>query len=56
MLSQGVPLKLVSEQLGHSSIAITSDVYAHLDRESKRAAADALERAIGDAPGFGDRL
>ena len=55
MLSQGVPLKLVSEQLGHSSIAITSDVYAHLDRESKRAAADALERAIGNGGGPGDR-
>jgi integrase len=56
LLSQGVPLRLVSEQLGHSSIAITGDVYAHIDREQKRAAADALERAIGDGAGPGDRL
>ena len=56
LLSQGVPLRLVSEQLGHSSIAITGDVYSHIDREQKRAAADALERAIGDAAGAGDRL
>jgi len=55
LLAQGVPLRLVSEQLGHSSIAITGDVYSHIDREQKRAAADALERAIGDAPGHGDR-
>ncbi|MGD0123485.1 MAG: tyrosine-type recombinase/integrase [Candidatus Limnocylindrales bacterium] len=47
LLGQGVPLRLVSEQLGHSSIAITADVYSHIDREQKRASADALERAIG---------
>jgi integrase len=56
LLAQGVPLRLVSEQLGHSSIAITGDIYSHIDREQKRAAADALERAIGDrAVGTGDR-
>jgi integrase len=47
LLVQGVPLRLVSEQLGHSSIAITGDIYSHIDREQKRATADALERAIG---------
>lgn len=30
LIAQGVPLKLVSETLGHSSIRITADVYAHL--------------------------
>lgn len=49
LLAQGVPLKLVSEQLGHSTIAVTADTYAHLDREQRRQAADALERAIGGA-------
>lgn len=49
LLAQGVPLKLVSEQLGHSTITITADTYAHLDREQRRQAADALERAIGGA-------
>jgi integrase len=47
MLAQGVPLKLVSEQLGHSTITITADVYAHVSREQRRDAADAIERAIG---------
>ncbi|MGB7726314.1 MAG: site-specific integrase [Dehalococcoidales bacterium] len=30
MLQQGVPLKVVSERLGHSSISVTADVYAHI--------------------------
>lgn len=47
MLAQGVPLKVVSETLGHSGIAITADTYAHLTRELRREAADAIERAIG---------
>jgi integrase len=47
LLAQGVPLKVVSETLGHSGIAITADVYAHLDRAQRREAADAIERAIG---------
>lgn len=47
LLAQGVPLKLVSEALGHSTIAITADSYAHLDREQRRETANAIERAIG---------
>jgi integrase len=52
MLAQGVPLKLVSDQLGHSSIAITADTYSHLDREQRRESSDAIERALasGDRP------
>jgi integrase len=47
LLAQGVPLRLVSEQLGHSTLTITADIYTHLDREQRRQAADAIERAIG---------
>jgi len=50
LLAQGVPLKVVSEQLGHAGIQVTADVYAHLSREQRREAADAIERAIGGAP------
>jgi site-specific recombinase XerD len=32
MLAQGVRLEVVSEILGHASIAITKDVYGHLGR------------------------
>ena len=46
MLGAGVPLKVVSETLGHSSIAITADVYAHVTPELRREAADAIDRAL----------
>jgi integrase len=46
MLAQGVPLKTVSETLGHASIAITADVYAHVTPDLRREAADALDRAL----------
>jgi integrase len=47
MLAGGVPLKVVSEALGHSSIAITADVYSHVTPELRREAADAMDRALG---------
>ena len=46
MLSQGVPLKVVSETLGHSSIAITADVYQHVTPDLRREAAEAMDRAL----------
>jgi integrase len=30
MLEQGVPLKVISEMLGHSSIAVTADIYTEV--------------------------
>ena len=47
MLGGGVPLKVVSETLGHSSIAVTADTYAHVTPELRREAASALDRALG---------
>jgi integrase len=47
MLAGGVPLKVVSEALGHSSIAITADVYSHVTPDLRREAADAMDRALG---------
>jgi len=38
MLAQGIDLYVVSEVLGHSSVAITKDVYGHLVEGQKRAA------------------
>lgn len=46
LLAQGVPLKVVSEVLGHSSIRVTADVYAHLLDETKTEAADAMSTAL----------
>jgi integrase len=45
MLTRGVPLKVVSEILGHSSIAITGDIYGHVSPDVSRQAMDLL----GDA-------
>ena len=49
MLGAGVPLKVVSDALGHSTIAITADIYAHVTPELRREAADAMDRALGGA-------
>lgn len=47
MLAQGVPLEVVSEVLGHSSISITKDVYGHLEERAKRDAAERMAAALG---------
>lgn len=46
MLTAGVPLKVVSEALGHGSIVITADVYSHVTPDLRREAADAMDRAL----------
>jgi integrase len=49
MLAEGVPLEVVSDVLGHSSIRITKDVYGHLVMQRQGEAAAAVERALGAA-------
>jgi len=44
LLREEVDLKRISELLGHSTIAITADIYAHVDREQKQNATDRLDR------------
>jgi integrase len=55
MLAQGTDLYVVSEVLGHSSVAITKDVYGHLVEGQKRAAAELMSaqllREIGSQDG-----
>jgi integrase len=46
MLAQGTDLYVVSEVLGHSSVAITKDVYGHLVDGQKRAAAILMSAAL----------
>ena len=46
MLKQGVNPKIVSERLGHSSIAITMDVYSHVLPGLQEAAALEFEKAV----------
>ena len=46
MLGAGVPLKTVSETLGHSSIRVTADVYGHMLEPARAEAADAMTAAV----------
>ena len=49
MLAQATDLYVVSEVLGHSSVAITKDVYGHLVEGQKRAAAELMsQQLLGD--------
>jgi integrase len=45
-LQAGVHPKVVSERLGHSTIAITLDVYSHAIPSLQREAADAIAALI----------
>ena len=46
-LSAGVPLKVVSEQLGHSSVMLTADIYSHV---SPALAHDSAQRVASLVP------
>jgi integrase len=43
MLKKGIPAKIASERLGHSSIGITLDLYSHVDNSMQKAAAEILD-------------
>ena len=48
-VAQGVPLRTVMEQLGHSQMRLTSDLYSHVPPAMLDEAADALDRAMKQA-------
>lgn len=48
-IAAGTPIKIVSERLGHASVAMTLDIYQHVSPDMQRAAADALaDRLFSD--------
>lgn len=47
MLRAGVPVKVVSQRLGHADVAVTMRVYQHVTEQDDQAAADAVGRALG---------
>lgn len=49
LLHLNQPLKLVSARLGHSTIAITADLYGHILQGQDRTAADLLDVALASA-------
>jgi len=46
LLKKGASLKVISARLGHSSIAITADVYSVVEDQLQREASEALEEAF----------
>lgn len=46
-LESGVHIKAAADLLGHSSIAITGDLYGHTTDDTARAAVDGLGKALG---------
>ncbi len=46
MLAHGVHPKIVSERLGHSTIAMTLDRYSHVSLDMQRDAANGLDAAL----------
>jgi integrase len=46
MLAQGVPLEVVADVLGHSSVRMTGDVYGHTLEPQRQAAAEAMGTAL----------
>jgi integrase len=46
-MESGVHIKAVADLLGHSSIAVTGDVYGHTSDTTARAAADVLSDRLG---------
>lgn len=46
MLTSGVAMKTASQILGHSSIAITADLYTHVTADNKRIAAQQIEQTL----------
>jgi integrase len=42
LIADGIPLKVISDRLGHSSIRVTADVYGHLIRGVDEQAADLI--------------
>lgn len=47
LLSHGMTLQDVKEWLGHSTIAITADIYGHLTDERKKAIGDEMNKGLG---------
>jgi len=41
-----VPIKVVSEMLGHSDVSITLSIYAHVLRDMQDGAAEAMDDAL----------
>ncbi len=48
-MSQGVPIKVASEMLGHADISTTLRIYSHVLPGMQQQAADAMDRVFARA-------
>jgi integrase len=55
LLAQGLDLKVIQEVLGHSTITITGDLYAHVLMGLKRRAAERMDALLGPEPAACER-
>jgi len=46
LIKAGVPIKVISERLGHSSVSVTMDIYGHLLPGVQKEAAYAFEQLL----------
>jgi integrase len=46
-LTQGASLREIMEQLGHTQISTTADIYAHVAQELKWESAERMNRLFG---------
>jgi integrase len=53
LIQNGEPLTYIKEQMGHSSIQVTVDVYGHLVPSANRAAVDKLDAIPATPPPAG---
>jgi len=51
LLTEGVPLAVISKTLGHAGLAITADIYASVVPQLQRDAADAMQRVLDRVSG-----
>nr|WP_231952731.1 tyrosine-type recombinase/integrase [Paenibacillus sp. AD87] len=51
MLEAGADIKFVQEQLGHGSVQITSDIYAHISKKLEQLIIDRYEQYISSILG-----
>jgi integrase len=49
LLMEGVPIKVVSERAGHSSIAMTLDKYGHVVPDMQQNAAEVIDAKLREA-------
>ena len=48
LLKEGVPIKVVSERLGHAKASITLDIYAHATKDMQEQAAEIAGSIMAD--------